>query len=258
MKKLLTVLALCAALTATAHAQQRQTDRDFSCLKGPVKSVTVEAATLKKQGERYAEGRRIVTERVTYNADGNKAEDEWYIEEDGRLIKKSTYRYVRGQKLAEGEVIIPTIRAPVFSAQPGGAALPPAREPTSAPPAMRPVSEKYKYKYDAAGRIREMTIEENGRERSRITYVYKGAHKETRSYAAGEGLVNRQVDIFDARGNLTESANFETDTGAVRYKEFYTEHEFDARGNWVKRLKRWVSSEGEEVRLAQYRTITYF
>jgi hypothetical protein len=256
MKKLLAALALSVMLTATAHAQQPQTDRDFDGLKGPVKSVTVETATLKKHDGQYVKEPRSLAERVMYNANGNRADDEWYDENDGTLMKKSTYRYIGGKKLAEGQLIIPILIVP----SPGQADdnTQPARAPASFPHSMRSISEKYEYKYDARGRIREMIIKEHGRVTNRVVYVYKGNRKETRSYVDEGQMVYRQVDTLDARGNLIESTSFDPEAGAANSKYSYTAYEFDARGNWIKRLKTGSAAGEPEMRVVEYQTITYF
>jgi YD repeat-containing protein len=255
MKKLLTALALSATITATAYAQRPQTDRQNHRLKGPVKSVTVETRTLKKQGERYVEERRVRIDRVTYDAEGNLVEEESYGE-DGRLISKAAYRYIGGEKIAEGQILTVVIISPSIAARTGGDA-PPARPPVPRPHVMQPYTSKYKYKYDAEGNVKEMTVEERGRVRQRVVYDFKGDRKETRWYEGGH-LINREVDKFDARGNLVETTRFETETGAVDYKYSYSAYEFDARGNWVKRLKTWSAAGEPEERDVEYRTITYF
>ena len=245
MRKTITALALSSAIMATAYARLPQTDRENDKLRGPVESVTVETAALKKQGRRYVEERRVLTERVTYNAEGNRAADEWYADDDGTLIKKTVYRYVGGEKLADAQISDPVIHLPNSQERIGGG--------------MRPVSEKYKYKYDDKGRAREMILEEDGRVRIRVAYNYQRGREEVRSYqGGGHTLTYRRVDTFDARGNLVESIAFNLDSDGRVDKTSYTAYEFDARGNWVKRLKA-VSWGGEpEVRQREYRTITYF
>ena len=53
MKNLLAAVVLGCALAAAAHAQKPHTDREDDELKGPVKTVAVESAELKKQGAGY-------------------------------------------------------------------------------------------------------------------------------------------------------------------------------------------------------------
>lgn len=244
MKKLLTALALSSAITSAAYAQRPQTDRDFDGLKGPVKSMSVEKATLKRQGKRYVEERRVLTDRVTYNAEGNRANDEWYADDDGVLLTKHTYRYAGGEKLADSRIKDPVIHIPNSSETVGGG--------------MRRFSEKYKYKYDDRGRVTEMTIERDGRVRLRVTYEHRNDRMEMHTYEDGVTLIYRRVNRFDARGNLAGSTEFNLDLDNRVDKSSYTEYEFDARGNWVKRLKKLSWGGEPEERELEYRTITYF
>ena len=256
MKKLLTALALGSTLTAAAYAQRPQTDRDFDGLKGPVKSVTDETAALKKRGKRYVEERRVLSERKTYNADGNFAETESYDEVRGTLFDKAVFSYVGGEQIATGQRAFPLI-----TIEPGLAATGPGGSQPAAPPsppgAMYSYTEKFKYEYDAKGYRKEMTIESGGRVGHRVVYEFKGDRKETRWYE-GDNLTVHVVERFDARGEPAETTGLDNETGAVTYKSSYTAYEFDARGNWVKRLKT-VSAKGEPAeREVEYRTITYF
>jgi hypothetical protein len=63
---------------------------------------------------------------------------------------------------------------------------------------------------------------------------------------------------FDARGNLAGKTDLDVEIGAVSYKYSYTAYEFDARGNWVERLKTGTAAGGPEEREVEYRTLTYF
>lgn len=258
MKKLLTALALISMLTATAHAQQPHTDKDFDRLKGPVKSVIVKTASLKKQGKRYVEQPRTLDERVIYNTEGNRVEDESFLDGD-TPVTKNVYRYVGGEKLADGQVIIPSlvIIAPVVPRQ-AGRDKQPAPPPVPRPDSMERVSEKYKYKYDDKGRVRELTIEQDGRVRTKVTYDHQSSRMEMRTYKDGDTLSYRRVDRFDAQDNLVESTAFNIDFGGSVDKSSYTAYEFDARGNWVKRVKAETRDGDDEERLVEYRTITYF
>jgi hypothetical protein len=123
---------------------------------------------------------------------------------------------------------------------------------------MQSVSEKHKYKYDDKGRIRELTIERDGRLTLRVTYDHQSDRMEMRTYKGGDTLIYRRVDRFDAQDNLVESTAFNIDTGGSVDKSSYTAYEFDARGNWVKRVKAETRDGDDEERLVEYRTITYF
>ena len=245
MKKVLTALALSSAVAATTYAQRGQTDREFEGLKGPVRSVSVERATLTKQGEREVEGRRVLGERVRYNARGNRVVEESYVD-SGELGRRLVYRYAGGKKIGTGKSVIPTLT--MAGSDP-------------APPQYEPISETYKYQYDAKGNIREWTFQK-GTSSSvwayRVVYELKGGRRVTHQYNPDGAPVSRDVESFDERGNLVEFTTFTPDPGTVFYKSSYTAYEFDARGNWVKRLASVLWRGQPEVRRVEYRAITYF
>jgi hypothetical protein len=256
MKKLLTALALSAAVAATAYTQRPKTDAERDGLKGHVKSVSVETAELEKQGGRSVEGRRVLTERTTYNAAGDSVESEGY-ENDGTLIGKAAYRRVGGEVIVEEQVRVPTI-----SIDPALKKENPNAEPIKGGPVpgdypMQKFVEKLKDKYDAKGNLTEHVIEENGRVKQRAVYEYKDGSREGRWYEGGN-LIEHEIEKFDARGNLVETDSLDIQTGAVGVKFSYTAYEFDSHGNWVKRIKTWSAPGEPEYPTVEYRTITYF
>jgi len=256
MKNLLGALLLGSLLAAAAHAQKPRTDRQNEGLKGPVKSIVVESAELKKQGGQYVEGPRSLQARATYDAEGNRTNDEEYI--DGELWTKREYRYVGGVAVADIH------QKYVLGVIPSSAATPdPKPAPPTKPPPMRRFTEKYRGKYDAAGNAVELVIEEDGRVRNRLTYRREGGRKETRGYVeqGSEKLHYRVVETFDAGGNLVGVEDI-TGTGHVLQKSTYGDYKFDERGNWIKRLVSDWADEGGKPRFeparVEYRTITYF
>lgn len=260
MKQLLTALALSSTIIPTARAQLRQSDREFYGLKGTVKLLVVETATLRREGGRDVEGPRVTVWRVTFDATGNMLNSESY-DDDGRPIEKAAYRYVGGIKVAEGQVIVPTITIDpaLLPSKPGDAQ--PALPPPPPPNAMMPMSRKYRYKYDARGNVTERAIEERGEVTQRIVYILKAGRKETRWYHGGGQSMSRQVERLDARGNpveVTEYGLVDEKTEGVMLKTSYTAYEFDAQGNWVKRLKTEAWKDEPEERKVEYQTITYF
>jgi hypothetical protein len=83
----------------------------------------------------------------------------------------------------------------------------------------------------------------------------------------GKKLDYRRVETLDARGNVVESTAEEVRDdadGGDSYTEKYSyaAYEFDAQGNWVKRLKSEWTTEGGKPRYVplkvEYRTIVYF
>ena len=258
MRKLLVALTLGLLSAAAVHAQKKQTDREFEGLKGPVKSVLVESAKLDGQ----VEGPRVKAEGETYNAEGNLVSDEWYGQ-GGTLFVKRVYVYIGADKIAEVNVRPPSIMIPA------GTELPPdPPQPSPGPAPMLRSREKFKYKYDAGGNIIERIVESEGRVKRRGVYKFPVGRKELLSYADGKDLDYKRVETFDAKGNVAEVTATEiflvaeNEKGSRTQKHSYTAYEFDARGNWVKRLKSEWTTEGGKPRYVpvqvEYRTIVYF
>jgi hypothetical protein len=260
MQKLLIALALSLLSAAVVCAQKKQSDREHEGLKGPVKSVSVESASLSEEEGQQVEGQRVIDENVTYNAEGNRVNDEWYI--DGGLFAKNLYSYAGGIKAVDKYVAYPTITLPSSPAKEGGGTLRSVRPAKTDLSAMQRTSERYKYKYDAGGRITELSIEEQGRVRRRNVFILKGQRREMLSYEKGEKLDYRRVETFDAQGNVVEIEEFDTRIENGEEKHSYTAYELDTRGNWVKRLKSAWESEGDKPRhvpiQVEYRKIVYF
>lgn len=221
-----------------------------------MKLLVVETTTLRQEGGRDVEGPRVTVSRVTFDATGNMLNSESYAE-DGRPMEKAAYRYVGGIKVAEGEIIVPTITIdPALLPSKPGYAL-----PVPPPNAMMPMSQKFRYKYDARGNVSERVIEERGEVTQRIVYTLKADRKETRWFDSGGQSIGRQVERLDARGNPVENTEYnlvDEKTEAVVFKTSYTAYEFDAQGNWVKRLKTESGGDGPEGRKVEHRTVTYF
>jgi hypothetical protein len=258
MRKLSVVLALSLFCAAVVCAQRKQTDREFEGLKGPVKSVSVEKAVLKEQEGRQVEERRVMVESATYNVNGNRVNDARY-DSGGDLLVKNVYRDADAGKVVDTYVRLPLITAEMAEAGSGGTVRP-DRPPKTGPPLLQRGPEKYKYKYDDRGNIREMSIEYKGRVRRRVVYNLKEGRKELLSYEDGKDLDYQRVETLDAQGNVIESTV--ADTVLSDQKHSYTAYEFDARGNWVKRVKSEWTTEGGKPRFVpvqvEYRTIVYF
>jgi hypothetical protein len=261
MQKLLVALALSLLSVAIICAQKKQSDREHDGLKGPVKSVSVESATLIEKEGRQVEEQRRMAQNVTYNAEGNRVNDEWY--NDGELFIKNVYSYAGANKVVDKYVAFPKVIIPPIAIK-GDSAIPaqPASPPKTDAHSMQRMSEIYKYKYNAGGNITELSIETESRVKRRSVFNLKGQRREMLSYDGGNDLDYRRVETLDAQGNVVESAEFETKVEDGEQKYSYTAYELDARGNWVKRLKSAWETEGDKPRYVpvqvEYRTIVYF
>jgi hypothetical protein len=254
MRKLTAALALALLGAVTVGAQKQQNDRETEGLKGPVKVVALERASLEAQGGRVAEGRRLMSDRLTFDAGGVLAEREEYSIA-GVLLRKIVYGTRGGDRVGERVQRARAVDGYLVVAPPAGSGR--ARGDDT-----RRVPESYKYKYDEQGRIREWVVEQRGVVNMRIVYNFEGDRREVVSYLGGKSLFSRLVETLDARGNVVEATDFDVQTGAVNAKFSYGAYEYDAHGNWVKRVVSKQTGEGAQARYepaqAEYRTITYF
>lgn len=77
----------------------------------------------------------------------------------------------------------------------------------------------------------------------------QGRMWECLNYAADGLAVRRELTVRAAQGNVTDVFVYRED-GSLEERWAF-EYEFDAKGNWIKKLKsRWVN---KEVRLSRWR-----
>ena len=120
-----------------------------------------------------------------------------------------------------------------------------------------------RFTYDAEGQIVQRVLSDaDGSPISSNTYTYdaNGKIREVTTQGRGGALTSRWVYAYDERENEREWVASNTD-GSIQRKEVYT-YEYDAQGNWVKRVTaEWIPA-GEQGYLepaeAIYRTITYY
>jgi hypothetical protein len=255
MRKLLVALTLGLLSAAAVHAQKKQTDREFEGLKGPVKTVSVERVVLGGPWARQAEGPRDIADSATYDAEGNLINDEVY-DAVGTLLLKRVFSTGGADKVVD-TYAAPKSDPPNLG---GGDITRPADPPKEGPRLILRASERYKYKYDDKGNIRELTIEGEGRVKIRAVYKLTRGRKEWLYYTDGKDPYYRRVDTLDARGNVVQYEEF--DTVGMEAKYSYTAYEFDARGNWVRRVRSaWTTEEGKPRFVpvhVEYQTIVYF
>lgn len=254
MPKLLAALALGLLSAGVVCAQKQQTDRETEGLRGPVKVVALERAGLEAKDGRPVEGRRLMSDKLTFDAAGALVEREEYSIA-GAMLRRIVYGARGADRVGERFMRARAVDGYLAVAPPAGSGR--ARGEDT-----RRITEHYKYKYDEQGRISEWVVEQRGVVNMRIVYHFEGDRREVRSYLGGNSFFSRLVETLDARGNVVEATDFDVQTGAANAKYSYGAYEFDARGNWVKRVVSKWAGEGAAGRYepsqAEYRTITYF
>jgi hypothetical protein len=94
-----------------------------------------------------------------------------------------------------------------------------------------------------------------------ITELKENGDITIESFFKSGTLISETLHVFDADGNIVESTPLYNDIGDYR-KTVYI-HEFDLRGNWIKRmrLKKDANSPKQSSftpALVEIRTITYY
>jgi hypothetical protein len=252
MRRALLLSALLPALCA-AHAQTRQTDREFDGLRGKVKTVTVEEARYDIVARKSVERARVLSRSVTYDADGNWTQWKDY-DDKGRLMRSLAFSFIAGDRVAVSENVELPPDALVLE-------LPARRGPRRPDPRYH---YKFKYAYAPDGkRLARAWYYNDGRLYLRQGYRYGAGRRVTTSYDERGRLTDRYEAKPDGRGNEVEVLLRRGDT--LGDMMLYKYLEFDAQGNWTKRaMVRGFRDELSGLdfdRLppwsVEYRTITY-
>jgi hypothetical protein len=90
MRNLLLISGLCLLITGTALSQK--TDRERDGLKGSVKMVRVQQATISNEDGKQTESPLLLTHVVTYDQSGNRTELALY-DQSGNLSRRIAYQY---------------------------------------------------------------------------------------------------------------------------------------------------------------------
>jgi hypothetical protein len=258
--KLLSEAEVAAALKAKVAAAERAvlpqepvaardgSDAADDGLRGTVKTVFEESEDL--SGTWSVQGKKRNSMEY-YNQGGNLTKEELY-DYMGNLSQIRVYGYIDGARVSDHKSIErPYNPPPIVSTSPPGAA-----KPKSDPR----YTNKFAFRYDAQKRLIEKTwFQSNGEVQIRYVYKYSGNEREELVYAHDGSLNQRYIVVFDDKGNEIEETIFETRDGSVRYKYSYT-YEFDAKGNWTKRVtSKTLTKDGKFVpAYVTYRTISYY
>lgn len=264
-----------------------ETDREREGLVGPVHTVVSEMAQLSRQEDHWVEEARVRLQASAYDAKGNLTEQTLY-HPDGVLARKSVRTYGTRGTLTKEILYNPDDsiwRQTVYSHDSEGKISEAAHYAADGALAFKDI-----YTYDAAGNLTEfLSLDPEGyplrknvysygpgghvREqavydaddalptaRNAYTYDATGNLTEVITYGRAGTLSSRWVYTYDAKGNQTQWIEYRPD-GSVSIKQTYT-YEFDATGNWIKKVVSEVTTDGDEASLEPseviYRTITYY
>ena len=259
MKNLLVSMVLGLLLSAMVAAQTRRTDRDYDGFVGVAKTVHVEIAKLSSKSGQWVEGKSKLERLIEYDRQGNRVKEEIYIDAEDILYPSNnpcfltpiantfiSYRYdAQGNRTDNLSIedmqgnIQPRMRKWVFVDDAKGNRVSETIYRDFACAFVPKVGHKligaYTHSYDEKGQRTATTFADGG------LLLYKWTYE------------------HDESGNLSEVSKYSGNYLLVRQAYKY---EFDAKGNWVKRItSKWVTKNGrsyfEPVEVT-HRSIMYY
>ena len=207
---------------------------------------------MKKSSDKLVESKRRPESEYTYDKIGNRLTWKSYDYLSGTLFDSVIYSRIDRDKVSIYEEVENPNKITALAA--------PNDKPKK--PFDPQYDYKFKYKYDSDGNVSEEAWHQsNGDLWLRYVYNFKGNQREELVYSADGSLNQKYVYTLDNKGNEIEMFVYDTETNNPEGKETYKYLEFDAKGNWTKR----ITSEGDEEskfivkpREVLYRTLTYF
>ena len=194
------IAAILVSFTATCAVSAQESTRVATyALRGPVRDMRTETATISKNGSDYVEGPRILSMTVTFNEDGNRPELCLYNEK-GVLTRRIAGKFENGKETeyvnydGAGKMWLRTV-----------------------------------YLRNAEGRVRgEETYNGDSSLRSKTTFVRNSTGKmiERSEYSPQDVLLERFTNTYSDAGELetTERSSCRPD-GRLSLKEFTNMHE---------------------------------
>jgi len=244
------LLLLVSLFYLNVNSQKKMTDKEFEGLQGKVKSVYTDNADLQIQN-----GKPIIFGRETdfdelYDKDGNMTQNSFYYMGDRR-----TFVFIDGEKTAKITQFKPS-RASI--------AIDEKKIDDSKPRDPR-YDLKFKYEYDANGRIiKEIIYRNDGTLFTKTDYQYNDKGKLIGEIWYLNDKISKNIFYaYDAKGILTEKksvptgVNGETDPAIFLFKDY----KFDAQGNWIQRTQTTIyyrNGKKLEPQRIYYRKIEYY
>jgi hypothetical protein len=238
-------------------AQTKRTDREYEGLKGAVKTVRVARAKILNKSGKWVEDKPALERLIEYDKQGRRlreevytnAEDAFYPSDTPYYPWRSANTYIRFHYDSLGN----RTESFDFRSQAGD---------------VESSIFTWAFKDDANGNRISESLYSSSRRRpiggrvlvGTFTHTYDDRGNRTVTTFNDDGpLVSKWIYVRDEAGNITEVIRYTGNRiiGRRAYK-----YEFDAKGNWEKRIaSKWVIREGRasfEPLDVVYRGITYF
>jgi hypothetical protein len=230
-------------------------EREHEKLKGVVKSIRIDVAKLSRNSGQLREGRKHQDREILYDRQGNKVKETIFAESP--KITRITYRYAVDGNRTDSVIV----EDPAYAL------------PKNIPGTLRPGDEmsleliSHNFKCDAEGNRIEEKISRTGREgtgrvflgMNRYTYDTRGNRTAIHQFM-GDLLVHGFRFTNDENGNVLRMVEYSKEHDPIKTETY--SYEFDAVGNWIKRLTFWERRNGDPPKLepqeVNYRSITYY
>lgn len=248
MRRFIFAVVVYLSLFSLSAAQKPKTERELEGLKGLVRTIRVERASLIDRSGNRVDGELVPVEQGSYDITGNLVK---YVGYDyrGNIDRVNEYFYIDGDKVSKDTNIQHDYNPPPAAG---------SGDQTDAK-----YTRKYKYKYDAKGNVEEKHVYRNDGSLivKQVNKFDDRGNKIETIITRSDGKVNFHARYgYDSAGNQTEETQI-SETGSVRSNCTYT-YEFDKAGNWIKRVAHIVMpKDGKIVQTpaeVTYRTIAYF
>jgi hypothetical protein len=252
MKRItLPLLYLLLALTVFAQ-QKKQSDREHDGFIGPVKKVFVEWSpiAMSYRGD-VPLGSRCRHLTNDYDVNGRLMRHSVYPGSCGADEILETYTYAADGSQTTTTLEIRDMHSPP---PPGPMANPNAGPEEKGPP-------KKLFKYDASGRLSETAVvKPSGRVVYKYTYTYddQGRMVELTGYDGDGPVSDRRVYGYKGSDRLPSSFAYYDGKGKVYERTVYSDYEFNAQGDWIKRKETSEETFNRRTTSWLIRTIEYY
>jgi hypothetical protein len=226
-----------------------ESDREHDEFVGPVKKVFVLWSAV--SGSNYPAGSRCRSRTRVYDEGGRLLQQSLYPGACGSDEIREDYTYASdGSRSAKSQEI-------------RGKDSPPPPPPPMAPPGYKaePGNPRMVFKYNAWGKLAEAaSIKPSGTVIYKYTYSYddKGRLIEVTGYDREGQVSDRRVYSFSGESRVPSTFTYSGRDGKVYDTTAYSEYEFNARGDWVKRKETREQSPGRGSVSITFREIEYY
>jgi hypothetical protein len=296
--KTLKVAVLVALMALVGHAQERSDADATYALKGPVRTVKVEAATFVSKDGGYVEGPRVTQMEATFNPDGNRTD--LLIYDDKGVFVRGIVMKFEGRKMTEalnydgaGKMWLRIVNVyddqsrlkeeltyngdgslrtkKTFQRDELGHAI-----ETSEYNPKGVLLDQFKNTFDGPLLLttERKVYREDGSLASTSFYEPEKKRSEATAYNPDGSIANKtvrtaqQLEQYGPDGSLQKTGTISVEHRLVdevvlnkdgsRTREANAPDQLDAHGNWTK-LTRWqTDSQGTRPLTVAYRTLTYY